>query len=543
MGIPGVNFGSCYADGGDDGRLQHTPHGANCDSAYPLFLSYNGDAKSGAPLTDSAKFANDVSCIAALGTEGCGSEEQLEAPFKALTPYSSDYTFLSITEQGTHGKGDLPEDMGGNLGFLRNDPAKGPSLIAVVVVTDEEDCSVRTSEHLWPRNILPPGSPYIDEDINLRCFLHKEFLFDLKSRYYEGFRKLRPGHEDQVVFAGIVGVPVDTVDRGKLSAVNFSDERSRNAFYDDILNDPRMQEEIDPSTNPGSGTGNLKPSCIRQVDGEDRPALAYPPRRIVELARMFGPNGMVQSICQDDFGPAMDAITNVIASRLGESCLPNKLMRQSDGRVGCTLTWELPKDPIQGSGAPTECAQLPFLQPVDAGQPKTNDRGGNNCKVTQLPVADVASASGPAGEGWFYDDFTDELERACRKDQPQRIAFTSAAKPPAEVNVRLDCQTTISKVANTAKNLESHQPQIGSNCGPSANDGALTGDDACVIALKDGSADTSMFCHRDFQACVRSCQSDSECPKGWRCDNRPDTVMHTDGRAYCVDTKCSSALR
>src|SRR5205085_6258230 len=29
MGLPGVNFGSCHADGGDDGHLQHTPHGDN----------------------------------------------------------------------------------------------------------------------------------------------------------------------------------------------------------------------------------------------------------------------------------------------------------------------------------------------------------------------------------------------------------------------------------------------------------------------------------------------------------------------------------
>jgi hypothetical protein len=43
---------------------------------------------------------------------------------------------------------------------------------------------------------------------------------------------------------------------------------------------------------------------------------AYPPRRIVEVARGFGKNGFVQSICQDDFAPAMDLLITRIAQAL-----------------------------------------------------------------------------------------------------------------------------------------------------------------------------------------------------------------------------------
>jgi hypothetical protein len=39
----------------------------------------------------------------------------------------------------------------------------------------------------------------------------------------------------------------------------------------------------------------------------------------VEVARGFGASGMVQSICQDDFGPAMDAIVRVIGRRLANA--------------------------------------------------------------------------------------------------------------------------------------------------------------------------------------------------------------------------------
>jgi hypothetical protein len=78
------------------------------------------------------------------------------------------------------------------------------------------------------------------------------------------------------------------------------------------LNDSRMQQQIDPSTKPGSGSGNLVPVCTRKVAGASTPSPVYPARRIVTLAQDFGENGMLQSICQDDFGPAITAIASTI---------------------------------------------------------------------------------------------------------------------------------------------------------------------------------------------------------------------------------------
>ena len=49
--------------------------------------------------------------------------------------------------------------------------------------------------------------------------------------------------------------------------------------------------------------------------------LAYPPRRIVEAARGFGRDAVVQSICQDDFGPAIDAILEAITRASNEACI------------------------------------------------------------------------------------------------------------------------------------------------------------------------------------------------------------------------------
>jgi hypothetical protein len=332
MGIPGVELPpSCSADGGDDGRLQNSSVGENCDGNVPLWLSFSDSAPNSPG--DVTKFANDLRCTASLGTGGCGFEQQLESPLKALWPKGrlldvsgaeipNPFRFISTTEQGTWGRGDLPIAEGGNLGFLRPATDLSPSLLVVVAVTDEDDCSVKATDHLRPNNQLPEGSPLRAEDINLRCFNHKEFLFDLRDRYYTAFRALRTGMEDRVMFAAIAGVPADLVSSEALAEVDFdsTDPASRQAFYSAVLADERMQDRVDPATMPGSGQGNLTTSCARFVDNEPAPSSAFPPRRIVQLAQLFDQNSTIQSICQDDFTVPTQGIVNMIARRLARTC-------------------------------------------------------------------------------------------------------------------------------------------------------------------------------------------------------------------------------
>jgi hypothetical protein len=183
---------------------------------------------------------------------------------------------------------------------------------------------VQSTEHLKPNAQLAADSPYRTQDANLRCHLNKQFLYDLKSRYYEGLRALRPGAEDRVMFAAIAGVPADLVSPVALAKVDFQaqDPASRQAFYDTILADDRMQDTIDPATTtmPGNGTGNVMKSCSRTALAETVQATAFPPRRIVQLAKLFDENGMIQSICQDDFTQPSQAIIAMIARRLEHPC-------------------------------------------------------------------------------------------------------------------------------------------------------------------------------------------------------------------------------
>jgi hypothetical protein len=540
MGALGqLDVEGCSETGGDDGKLQNTPRGAiGCQASYPSFLSYI------AGQITPEQIATDFACIAELGTQGCGYEQQLESAFKALWPSSyadglgnvvqeNPYEFLGLTPAQTLGRGDQAAP-NGSQGFVRSISATGLSLVAVVVVSDEEDCSSQVTSHF--ANPTGPTDPLFNEGPQVRCFLNKQNLYGV-SRYVEGFKQLRPGYEQLVVFAGIVGVPADLVDKDARSRVDLTDPALRDAYYEGILADPRMQERVVNQRNPQNA--QMQPSCTFR-DRTGQFSSAFPPRRIVEVAHGFGENGVIQSICQDDFGPAMDAIIEVIAKQLGAVCLPRPLVRRSDGLVSCNVVWELPAAGMAPRGTPTECADLPFLTSVAPGSPGAaiNERGGANCRVTQLPVDQ--SGRTPDGAGWYYDNFSDEVSRECAGARKQRVSFTQSARPNTGVVVRLDCLDETQRIALSTEQAEddSEQPQIGSECiDVRRGDRRVSGDDACVVSLESGD-DSSMFCHPQQNICVKSCQSSTDCPAAWECDTRSDTIEATDGKPFCVNPTC-----
>ena len=547
MGLAGIqnNFPGCntmrHINGGDDGVLLHPGNtGPGCAAQYPPFLSFQQGRD------NAEKLATDFGCIANLGTTGCGFEQQLEAGLKALWPKNyvdadgnvyppekNPILFLSTTNEGRFGHGDVPTTQGGNAGFLRNDPIKGLSLIAIIIVSDEEDCSSKNTSHFISTN--DPMNPLSMQGINLRCFYNKQNLFEIE-RYVKGFQGLRPGAEQLVIYGGIVGVPKELVSAEAREGVDFDDKMSRDAYYDQILNHPAMVER--PVNVNVPAIANVAASCTR-TDQFGEKADAYPPVRMVQVAKEFGANAVIQSICQDDFGPAMDAIIDVIAKQLGAVCLPRSLVRKSDGFVGCNVVWELPKPGTAPEQTPTACNSLGYLSEVDPGRAPTNERGGKNCKVTQLPVKTIGQK--PPGEGWFYDDFSDELETECPKSQPQRVSFSDGAKPPTGVTVKLECLNETQKLSNTRTDVREDQPEIGEECVTvDANMMSVPDDSKCLIQLKDGSTDESLFCHPKLNVCVKGCSGNSQCPAGWVCDTRARQVEEAGGRGFCTNPTCGA---
>ena len=272
--VPSCDFGF-----GDDGILRSTGNpAAGCEAVYPTRVFAFG--RGGEP-DDLAVLAADVSCVAALGTSGCGFEQQLEATLKALSP-AGPQAYVSSTYVPPTFVGDTRGHADGmNADFLRED-----SVLAIVLLTDEEDCSVPDYE------IFHPDSPAFAGSLSLRCHRHPEALYPV-SRYVDGLVQLRT-NPTRLVYAPIVGVPVDLVGR----------------IYEDMLADARMMETEDPTMDPPT---RLVPSC-------DSPGgSAFPPRRIIEVAaglRDRGAGTTVQSICAASYTGGANAIVEAIQSAL-----------------------------------------------------------------------------------------------------------------------------------------------------------------------------------------------------------------------------------
>jgi hypothetical protein len=528
---------------------------------FPRFLEFSpGEGEDATAL--GAQLANEFACVADLGTMGCGFEQQLENTLKAVWPADNMDVWFLPDPSGFGGTG-----QGGNLGangdFIRNDPNEGLSLIAIILVTDEEDCSSGNMSHFRPDNgTLAADDPLKMQGLNTRCYF--EAMLDRDStmdgiqnnlygpgRYVQALRALRPGNEKLVIFAAIAGVPPELVEEEDLNAVDFGNPAAANAFYDSILADRRMIETLDDRGTADVADDNLVPSCDR---GEM--AKAYPPRRIIEVARGFGANGIVQSICQDDFTPAINQIIKVIAKQLGAVCLPRKLVRNSDGLVGCNVVWELP-GPTQSAPntTPRECSQRDFLIKPDPDRAQVSDSGGAVCKVAQLRLVDAPEGEAetkmpdPGGtgnfnpetmseqiyvEGWYYDDFSTSVKMECPGLDKQRVAFSNNAKPPTGVTVKLECLNETQSLADSRTNLEDQmQPNIGDSC-------EMRGNEDCVVRLRGGDRDESMFCHKQLNVCVLGCVGDADCPASWVCDKRPETAdpVVSGGGPYCVNPTC-----
>lgn len=528
MGLPDIGGApwGCSAFG-DDGLLRTEP-GAEmpvpdtCRNPLPKFVNYKEiEGTEGA-----TRAIHDVSCLAQVGAAGCGFEMQLEAALKALTPSTDlNRTFLGdgsgIT---TVGHAD-----GFNAGFLRNDTSAGQSLIAVILVTDEDDCSSMNTDHLHP---VDPSNARPDYDWappNLRCTYFKQNLWSVQ-RYVDGLKALRPGREELVIFGAITGVPQSLVSQERLDQVDLKNDQARNAFYDDILAHPDMQER--ELMKDGIGQGVLADACTPF----DEQLGAKPARRIIDVVRGFGKNGVLQSICHDNYEGAIDRIIAVISDILTDVCLPRPLVRNAEGRVDCKVIWELPAAQNAATEVATRCDDPKYvgLLTTPEDPDKQFKHGRARCIVNQLATDGIQA---PDGNGWFYDDFTQKVD-ACKYTTHQRVAFNVA--PPNGVTVKLECLNETQSIPDNRVGLDHlfyqqsnlTPPHIGTDCSGEAA--------ACHVRFAAGQLDSStLFCHQSLNVCAQACTSDTHCPGGWQCDSRQSTIARA-GQPICVNPVCGA---
>ena len=260
-------------DFGLDGLLRDAGAGPACSAAGDLYL----ETGPGDGVADLDALAAELACrIDSRPTGSCIFDQPLEAALKALTPSTSAVRFF----RSTTGHGD-----GANAGFLRPD-----SVLAVVVVTNENDCSVSDPE------LFDATSTRYDTDFNIRCASYPDALHPLE-RYRDGLLALRSDPDD-VILSVVAGVPDDLL--------------SDPLDFPAIISDPRMQERI--------GATQIMASCGTSFFGD----ISYPPTRLVGVAQQIDTAGAgvsVGSSCTGDFSTAAMAIADRIGSRLDGACV------------------------------------------------------------------------------------------------------------------------------------------------------------------------------------------------------------------------------
>jgi hypothetical protein len=263
-----------------DGKFQHK---AGC-GLHPgqTFLKSTGGAT---PMNNfDGDIADVFSCIADLGQNGCGFEHQLESVRLALQ-----WAQTSVGENG---------------GFLRPD-----ALLAVVFLTNEDDCSVFGDSRLFDPNEQSVGDrlgglqsyrcnefghicdqemPHTGPSTPMtmtNCRSREDGMLIQTNGFIEFLYSLKPGAPQNVFLALIAGPTAPYVVQSRQFTL-------------------------------GNGGTEVQPTVAHSCTGGVAASeYADPAVRLGEVAEAFSPNSIVASICADDFA---STLTDIAEQMVGQ---------------------------------------------------------------------------------------------------------------------------------------------------------------------------------------------------------------------------------
>ena len=245
-------------------------------------------------------------CIAALGESGCGFEHQFAAITRAL---------------GVDGRAAPAE----NQGFLRPD-----ALLAIVMITNEDDCSAVPGVPIFDTGSSTNIESQLGPPSNFRC---NEF-----GHLCDGDPpKRRAPNNDVNASVSYANCTSRNTPRFLLPVTDIAN-RIKSLKGDDgqIMvaaiagpQEPYVVRWRTPSTTDTSCGAVSCPwpqiahSCMA-ADG----SFADPAVRIAELVGNFGVNGRLQSICDDNFAPALDNIAANIVRYVNAPCIQGRIAKR-----------------------------------------------------------------------------------------------------------------------------------------------------------------------------------------------------------------------
>jgi hypothetical protein len=356
-----VDQAACHPAAGTDGALQNVSRDPAFRCAPPTAERFLVDAPNpagGRTPNFSGTLTEALSCISHVGETGCGLEAPLEAMKRAL--------------DGSH-----PE----NAGFVRRS-----ALLAVVILTDEDDCSA--DPQLFASPPLAPNSRdfscaqagYLcDQPISSMpamytgCRVRHDGLLH-EPRNYAAFLESLKGPSG-VVVALIAGDPTTSIATGRLSAQELA----------------------------------VQKSCDTTING--RPAIARPAIRLDEFRRAFGDRGLFRTVCQSDYSGVLTDVGNALLTALSP-CL--------EGTLDTT-----DRDPAN-PGLQPDCT-VSELQNLDADTP--DEAVFRRCRMLADDQPDLATA--PCW--WVRSD------PACTTETHLALHIERRGPPPPSSTVRVSC--------------------------------------------------------------------------------------------------------
>ncbi len=292
-----------------------------------------------------------LSCIGPQGIDGCGYEAPLESMLQAINPgacwNNPDQERCDESEEWAPLK----------KGFLR----EGATL-AVVIITDESDCSVTPpggfsyfteDDAYWAINPTTEGkqaSSAVCWNAGVQCTdedddgIYESCEADASAgalhpvdRYVTYLQWLREEQEKEVIMLGILGVPPVTAHsdtppfqptEGGLESLVYRDwvdgEYDGSAGGGDIL--PGEWANGVTADLKRFQFGDIGPGCTGTDDDGNFTGQAIPPVRVREVCESLNftdEDGdeqircCVESICSTDFSPALQCLTGILRETIG----------------------------------------------------------------------------------------------------------------------------------------------------------------------------------------------------------------------------------
>lgn len=483
-----------------DGGVVQSPPNPGCAGLVPEleYLRFDTANKSADELAeDATQTALEFGCISTVGVRGCAYEQQLEAMWKAVAPSTVD-DFIDTNSKNGHGNPN-----GFNKTFVRDD-----AILAVIQVTDEEDCSITSDGRVLfetPSVTGDTSDPWKGIGLNLRCGIAdrdgREDLIRPVKRYIDGLKSLKPANPDRVIFAGLVGIPED-----------LEDDIARGE-YEAVLEDTDMTFRFNP------GEAQPQPACTVRRPGSSAPEQAFPGRRFVQVAAGFGENAALFSICRQSYEPAIDQIINRIAAKLKGNCLPRQLAPDDEGLVRCEVFEILPKGMKTCMASKGHVGTGEDREVVQAGVSETR----HFCKVQQVPVLNETPSAGM--EGWYYDAFSASLKEECDPGEQQRIVFTDKAQLLSGSGATFECFQPVATITANSRGFDA----INTRCTPDDTR------DTCGLVSDD---QYELICIEELLACQVKCTGDPNCPPGWTCATVNEG--RGSGPKYCQQATCQT---